>query len=134
MIKQFSISCLRVLIAYLIISTLVFSFASSQANAMFITPSAADSTVSNSADIAKVKTFLELKIVQQRLSDFGFSGDEISNRINQLSQDQLHQIATHIDGLDYGGDSGLSAVISLLIIVILVLVILQITGHKVIIK
>lgn len=134
MIKQFSISCLRVLIAYLIISTLVFSFASSQANAMFITPSAVDSTVSNSADMAKVKTFLELKIVQQRLSDFGFSGDEISNRINQLSQDQLHQIATHIDGLDYGGDSGLSAVISLLIIVILVLVILQITGHKVIIK
>lgn len=134
MIKQFSISCLRVLIAYLIISTLVFSFASSKANAMFITPSAVDSTVSDSADMAKVKTFLELKIVQQRLSDFGFSGDEISNRINQLSQDQLHQIATHIDGLDYGGDSGLSAVISLLIIVILVLVILQITGHKVIIK
>lgn len=134
MIKQFSISCLRILIAYLIISTLVFSFVSSQANAMFITPSAVDSTVSSSADMAKVKTFLELKIVQQRLSDFGFSGDEISNRINQLSQDQLHQIATHIDGLDYGGDSGLSAVISLLIIVILILVILQITGHKVIIK
>ncbi|MDD5435428.1 MAG: PA2779 family protein [Nitrospira sp.] len=134
MIKQLNISCLRILIIYLVFSTLSFSFGSSKANAMFVTPTAVDSTVQNSTDMVKIKTFLELKIVQKRLSDFGFSGDEISNRLNQLSHDQLHHLATHIDGLDYGGDSGLSAVISILIITILVLVILQLTGHKVIIK
>ena len=135
MIRKVTISGLRILILYLMCSTLAFSFGSSQANAMFVTPSAVhSSTVGNSADMSKIKTFLELKVVQQRLSDFGLSGDEISKRLNQLSQDQLHRIATHIDRLDYGGDSGLGAVISILIIIILVIVVLQLTGHKVIIK
>ena len=134
MIRKASISFLRMLTIYLIFSILIISSIPSQSAAMFITPGAGSATYDSVADIGKIKTFLESKIVQQRLTDFGLTGEEISSRLNQLSPEQLHQTATHIDRIDYGGDSALGVIITLLVIVILVIVILQLTGRHVIIK
>lgn len=135
MIKNISISLLRILTLYLICAILIIASIPSQSAAMFITPGTGGAaTFDNVADIAKINTFLESKIVQQRLSDFGLTGKEISDRLNQLPPEQMHQIATHIDQIDYGGDSALGVIISLLVIVILVIVVLKIMGHQVIIK
>ncbi len=86
-----------------------------------------------SSDLETIRTALEQRLVRQRLADLGFSADEISTRLSELSDEQVHYFASKLDELKVGGD-GLGFLIAILIIVILVIVILQLTGHKVSVK
>ncbi len=87
----------------------------------------------HSSDLETIRTALEQRLVRQRLEDLGFSADEISTRLSELSDEQVHYFASKLDELKVGGD-GLGFLIAILIIVILVIVILQLTGHKVSVK
>ncbi len=86
-----------------------------------------------SADLATLQTTLEHKMVKERLANLGFTSDEIRARLDQLSDQQIHQIAQHLDSLKVGGD-GMGIIIGVLVIAILVVILLQLTGHKVIVK
>ncbi|MEK7841666.1 MAG: PA2779 family protein [Deltaproteobacteria bacterium] len=88
---------------------------------------------SREADINKIQRALESKMVSQRLSELGLSMNEINSKLNQLSDADVHQFASQMDSLMPGGDAGV-AIILLLVITILVLVIIQMTGHKIVIK
>ena len=81
-------------------------------------------------DVEKVRAALEQKLVRQRLQDLGFSVDEISARLSELTDAQLHYFATRLDDLKVGGD-GLGFVIAVLVIIALIILILQLTGHRV---
>jgi hypothetical protein len=91
------------------------------------------SPLPRASDTETIRTALEHKLVRQRLADLGFSADEISARLSELSDEQVHYFASKLDELKVGGD-GLGILIGILIIVVLVLLILQLTGHKVILK
>ncbi len=84
------------------------------------------------ADLKKIQSVLENRIVKQRLHDLGFTDDEIRVRLSQLSDQQIHKLAMEIDNLKVGDDA-LGVIIALLIIAILIVVLLQLMGHKVII-
>ncbi|MEW6615105.1 MAG: PA2779 family protein [Thermodesulfobacteriota bacterium] len=101
------------------------SFASSEA--VVITKAA------RASDMEGVQKVLETKIIKERLEKLGFTQDEISNRLSQLSDYQIHKLALQLDDLKVGGD-GLGVVIAILVIAILVVILLHLTGHKVIIK
>jgi hypothetical protein len=75
--------------------------------------------VDRTADLEKIQNVLETQ-------------DEIQNRLTQLSDQQIHQVATKLDDLKIGGD-GLGILIAVLVVAILVIVILQLTGHKVVV-
>ncbi|MBI5048904.1 MAG: PA2779 family protein, partial [Deltaproteobacteria bacterium] len=75
---------------------------------------------------------LESKMVSQRLSELGLSREEINLKLQQLNDADVHQFASQLDSLMPGGQ--LEFIIALLVIAVLVLVILQLTGHKVIVK
>ncbi|MFH1703517.1 MAG: PA2779 family protein [Nitrospirota bacterium] len=85
-----------------------------------------------SADLEKIQKVLETKAVSKRLAQLGLTQDEIQNRLTQLSDQQIHQAATKLDDLKIGGD-GLGLLIAVLVVIILAIVILQLTGHKVIV-
>jgi hypothetical protein len=91
------------------------------------------SPADRSADVQKVQKFLEMKVVRERLREFGYAPDEIQSRLNQLSDPQIHQLALKVDKLKVGGDA-LGVIIFLLVVVILVIIILQVTGHRVVVK
>lgn len=94
----------------------------------------ASSTPSREQSIQNIQKILESKILQQRLKDLGLSPEQISSRVNQLTDDQLHRISSRIDAIQAGGgDDPLGFIIALLVIAILVVVLLQLSGHKVII-
>jgi hypothetical protein len=84
-------------------------------------------------DVEKITMALEQKLVRQRLHDLGFSADEISTRLYELTDAQIHHFATRLDDLKVGGD-GLGFVIAVLVIIALVILILQLTGHRVLVK
>ena len=84
-------------------------------------------------DMQNIQRFLEAKIVQQRLLDFGLTAEEISSRLAQLSDDELHDVATQIDSLIPGG-GGLEILVVLLVVAILVVVLIYLLNHKIVIQ
>ena len=91
------------------------------------------SQAERSGEIKKIQKILEMKMVRERLKDFGFTAEEIQTRLDQMSDQQIHQIARQLDTLEVGGD-GLGIVIALLVIIILVIIIIQLMGHRIVIK
>jgi hypothetical protein len=85
------------------------------------------------ADLQKIQNVLETKMVGERLRDLGFTESEIQERLSLLSDAQIHNIALDLDQLKVGGN-GLGIVIVLLVIAILVVLLIQLTGHKVVVQ
>ncbi len=86
-----------------------------RAEAMFVPSSpgeesAGAAAVQRAADIAKVRKALESKVIQQKLMDLGLSREEALARVNGLSTEQVHELATHTDALQAGGNAALLAV------------------------
>ena len=91
------------------------------------------SQVDRAVDIDKIQKELETKMVRERLEKLGYTQEEINDRFAQLSDRQIHNLALQIDEIKVGGD-GLGIVIVLLVIAILVVLLIQLTGHRVVVK
>jgi len=94
---------------------------------------AALTSVDRHADLEKIRQVLEMKVVRERMEKLGFTQDEIAGKLEQLDDQQIHQLALKIDDLQVGGDA-LGVVIAILVIVILVILIIQLSGHRIIVK
>ncbi len=88
--------------------------------------------IDRNADIHKIQKIIETKAVSTRLLQLGFTTEEVKNKLAQLSDQQLHHVASQLDDLKAGGDV-LGVIIALLVIAILVVILLNLTGHKVVI-
>lgn len=86
-----------------------------------------------SYDLEKIQKFLEMKIVSQRLKDFGYSDKEIMDKLSTLDEQTLHKLALKIDEMKIAGDAG-AAIILALVIIALVVLIINLTGHRVVVK
>jgi hypothetical protein len=76
-------------------------------------------------DLEKVQKILETKVVKQRLEDLGLSAEEAQNRLNRLSDAQLHVLASQIDQLFPGGiDSVLGTILTVLLIILVAVIII----------
>jgi len=91
------------------------------------------SQIDRNSDLQKIQKVLESKLIRERLIQLGFTEEGIQGRINQLSNEQIHQVALKIDEMKVGGD-GAEVVIIILLVAILVVAIIYLTGHKVIVK
>lgn len=80
----------------------------------------APASVERTQDLKTVQTFLEQKQVRQQLTEFGLSENQVQARLNQLSDQELHRVATQIEKQNPGAD-GAGAVVTVLLIGILVL-------------
>jgi len=85
-------------------------------------------------DMSSIQKTIESKMVQERLEKLGFTAAEVKSRLERLSDQQLHQLALNLDDLQVAGDDGLGIIVVLLVIAILVVILLQLTGHKVIVR
>ncbi len=129
------------LVVYLTVALLALSTAAGPAEAMFIpavpqgaSAGAAPDASVRTADLIKIRSALESKIVSQRLLDHGLTSEEAMARVNMLTDDQVHQLASHTDSLQAGGDAA-GFVAGLLIIALLVVVLIYLLqGHRIIIQ
>ncbi|HXY55385.1 MAG TPA: PA2779 family protein [Nitrospirota bacterium] len=120
----------RILSLYLILAMLFLSLPS-QGWAMFMPSTQAAPT--RQTDIIAIQKALESSIVKQRLMDYGLSPEEAMARINRLSDNEVHRFAGNLDSLEAGADA-IDALIFLVLLAIIVVVVLEATGHKVIVK
>src|SRR5437867_6589605 len=95
----------------LVIITLVMGWSQPEGWAMLVSPAPttpeAVSYSNRVTDLQAIQRVLETKIVQQRLQDWGLKADEVEARLSQLSDEQVHQMATRLDALMPGGELGL---------------------------
>ncbi len=125
------------LILYLVAALLAVSTFAQPAEAMFL-PAAPHQDISGAAimsagrtaDILRIRTALESKIVRQKLLDYGLSPEEVMSRINTMSDEQISQLATHTASLQAGGDVG-GLIVGLLVVALLVVVLVFLLQHRV---
>ncbi len=120
----------KALASYLVIAMVLISLPA-QGWAMFIPSGEADAV--RKADMASIQKTVESTIVKQRLMDYGLSPDEAMARINKLSNEQIHQFATQLNSLQAGAD-GVDTLIFLLLVAIVAVLVIELTGHHVIVR
>ena len=85
------------------------------------------------ADMLMAQRALENKVVAQKLRDYGVAPADAQARLANMSDRDLHTLASASKGLPSGGD-GTGAIIGVLVVVILVIVVLRLTHHDVIVR
>lgn len=93
-----------------------------------------EAAASSAADLAKVQAMLESKVVLQKLADYGVSADEAMSKVKQMSETDLHRLASLTDKVAAGGDDGIGILISIAILAILVIVILKLLDKEIIVR
>lgn len=125
-------SFLKLVSLYLVFAMVLISFPG-QGWAMFLPVDQGATT--RQADMTSIQKSLESTTIKQRLMDFGLSPQEAAARINTLSDKQVHQFASELDSLQAGGnDAALGFLIFLLIAAIVTVIVLEATGHRVVVR
>ena len=91
-------------------------------------------TADRSEDLANVQSFLENRIVVQKLIDYGVSPEEAMAKVRAMSAQDLHRLASLTDRAAAGADGGIGLVIGLAVLIILILVILMLMNKRVVIR
>jgi hypothetical protein len=117
---------------YMIAVMIIFGFVP-RVEASFMASQASQESQNRTQDLGAIQKALEMRMVSETLEKFGMTKAEAKSRLDEMTDAQIHQLATNLDEVRVGGD-GLGFVIALLVIAILVVVLLQLTGHKVIVK
>jgi hypothetical protein len=73
--------------------------------------------IDRKADMASIQKTLESKMIRQKLHRLGLSDAEIAQRLNRLSDREVHQLASQIRSIQPAGD----AIVYVLVLVVLVL-------------
>ena len=86
------------------------------------------------ADLITVQRALENRLVQQKLEDYGVTPDQVQLRLGQMTDSELHTLASASSGLPTGADDAVGLLIGLLIVVLLVIVIMKLLNKQIVVK
>ena len=85
-------------------------------------------------DMAKVQSFLENKVVVQKLIDYGVSPAEATAKVKAMSAQDLHRLASLTDRAAAGTDSAIGFLIALAILIILIIVIFKLMNKEIVVR
>ena len=81
----------------------------------------------------KIRRMLESKIIAMRLESYGLPDEKIFSKIEAMSDEQVHQLASLSDRIPAGGDAGVAALIviaTIAVAIILLLVLLTLSEKR----
>ncbi len=98
----------------------------------FVPSRGTGAVASRDDDLRRVQSFLERKLVQGKLRSYGVSHQVAMEKVKEMNDNDLHQLAAMTDRLPAGGEddtmNALSVVAGLFIIVFVLVVILGLIG------
>ena len=127
------IPCIKQISWYLVMAMFILSIVPKAEAGFAPSEIIALTQTDRAGDLERIQQVLENKAVSQRLAQLGLSRDEIQNRMAQLSDHQIHQIALQLDDLKVGKSDAIGLIVALLVIAILIVILINLTGHKVVI-
>ncbi len=89
---------------------------------------------SRTADMTKVQSFLERKVVLQKLVDYGVSPEEAMAKVRTMGDKDLHRLASLTDRVAAGSDDALGVLIGIAILIILIIVILKLMHKEIVVR
>ncbi len=93
-----------------------------------------DNMAARNVDMTRVQSFLEQKIVLQKLSDYGVSADEAMEKVRAMSDQEVHRFAALTDRVAEGTSDALGFLIGVAVLVLLIVLILKLTNKQVIVR
>lgn len=84
-------------------------------------------------ELSRIRQVLETQIVKSQLEAYGLTAEETRERLEGLSDEQIHLMAQASDRVLAGGDGG-GVVVAILVIILLVLLILYVQNKQIIVK
>jgi hypothetical protein len=102
-------------------------------DAAFVASADSWTALDRQSDMATVQKVLEGKMVRERLRALGLTEEEISARLDRLSDQEVHALATQLDTVTAGGSTG-EVIIVILLIAILVVLVLQLSGKHIAVR
>jgi hypothetical protein len=91
-----------------------------------------DAQKTQASDLDRVRQVLENKKIAQTLADLGYNQEEINQRLNLLSQEEIHALAGQLDeALVPAGDGTVGVIIAVVVVILVVLGILSLMGKSV---
>ena len=119
----------------LIVLVYLTSFFTSPATAAMVGALASDPVAGKAepGEWARIQKALETEIVKARLEAYGLTPAEARERLQDLTDEQLHLMAQASDRVLAGGD-GTGVVVAVLVIVLLVLLILYVQKKTIVIR
>ena len=113
------------LASYLIAVVIAVSAFATPAEAMLLpTGTPASAPIDRAADLALIQRTLEAQVLQQRLTEYGFTKEQALERLNALSDAQVHQFASRIEMLQAGGRRAIDLEVLLIILLVLLLILI----------
>ena len=85
-------------------------------------------------DLAQVQSFLENRVVVQKLIDYGVSPEEAKAKVEAMSTQELHRLASLTERAAAGADDALGILIGIAILIILIIVILKLMNKEVVVR
>jgi len=85
-------------------------------------------------NLAKVQAFLENKIVVQKLVDYGVSPAEAMAKVQAMSAQDLHKLASLTDRAAAGTSDALGFLIALAILIILIIIIMKLMNKEIVVR
>jgi Family of unknown function (DUF6627) len=119
------------LVSYLIATLIAVSTFAAPAEAMLLPtapPAPASAPIDRAADLNLIQRTLEAQVLQQRLTEYGLTKEQALERLNTLSDEQVHQFASRIEMLQAGGRRNtidIEVVLLILLVVLLILLIVE---------
>jgi hypothetical protein len=86
------------------------------------------------AEMGKIQRALETEIVKEKLKAYGITPDEINQKLQGLTDDQIHMLAQASEDILAGADDGLGVLIAILLIILIVILIMKLSGKSVVAK
>ena len=118
----------RIFIMIVLVSFTQFSLFSNTGQASIAASKMINSKINGSStrgiDEKKIRRMLENKILSERLKSYGISDDQIFSKIESMSDDQVHQLASLSDRIPAGGDAGVAALIVIVTFAVAIIVVL----------
>ena len=113
------------LASYLIAVVIAVSAFATPAESMLLpTGTPASAPIDRAADLALIQRTLEAQVLQQRLTEYGFTKEQALERLNALSDAQVHQFASRIEMLQAGGRRAIDLEVLLIILLVLLLILI----------
>jgi hypothetical protein len=87
-----------------------------------------------SEDLWKIESFLENKIVLQKLVDYGVSPDEAKAKVETMGAQDLHRLASLTDRAAAGADDGIGILIGIAVLIILIIIIFKLMNKEIVVR
>jgi hypothetical protein len=122
--RIYKISIIIIILSSFVPASLISKSAEAAIANSKILSSGSSSIESREVNLVKIRKMLENKLVAEKLRGHGLSTEEINQKLDKMSDSQIHQLAALSDKITAGGDGAIAVAVVVLVVFVIVIILL----------